>query len=639
MALHLDLRQKQILETLFKASGWTTGRSLGAIVKVSDRTIRSDIRLLDKQLIKEHVYIQAVASKGYRLDNKGKKILSQLMEGINSTEDIPITPPERMIYYLSGLIFDNISLEIAFLEEQIFISHSTMEKDLMSLQNWLRTFDLSLLRDSGSITISGEESKIRYLMLYLLDWYDYRALSISKEHLDWMVYLYEQIDLFLKDCNDGFIISLSGEAFWRLKHLLVTLAFRLKQAMTIDPAYSKAYVHNSDKTSYCKQFLLDYFENLNLIISDYEKEWLEVAIKKFVLLGDDIRSVDTRLLSSVTKTIKKLEVAYGIALSEVSVREISKVIQKNISDHERLPFSVSTTVKQTEKGAPLAIEMTIDLFKVLMEAYKLTRNGDDFNQITTIISTEIEKTIARKEWVAKGLVIVSDADKFTNDYLLARMKRYFPMLNVTEIIPSHRYKEDKADNRLVFSTNTQLNSSKPVLMIHPMLKDYDRYRIKAFLHNTDSMHHMFVNLFREVLYFKDMDVKAPTDAIRMICDKSQDQGYGDKSLYYKTMEREAIKSTAIGNGLAIPHSMNPQINESVISVAILKNSITWGREKVRLVMLIQIAEKQKKMMEPIFGNLVNLVRSKQEIDALIHTNNYYEFIKILSQQTRRNDEL
>lgn len=640
MALQVNLRQKQILEGLYLASGWVTGKSLAASAKVSDRTIRGDMRILDKVLEDYNVHIEAISSKGYRLDEQGKEQLMTLMAGMVSTEEIPITPSERMMYYMSGLLFEESDIEVAYLEARIYISQSTIEKDLLYLQRWLDGFNIGLLRDKGRIRLIGSVIDRRYLMLYLLEHHDVSGLRMALHTKAQIIELYKQSDSYLKSFQGEAISNLSGEAYLRLRHVIVVLSYSLEiDKMGDHEASPKGQLPES--VHEIAGMILGYFNSKNKSLEHSDVLWLLDALQRYVFLGRriNISLVDQSLQRHVQNALAQLGEAYGVVFLQDSVEEISKLVCRNIYDDRRLPFEM-TKPKQSETMSPLAVEMTIELFRMMDDVYDMKHNGDDFNLISIIIATAIEKAVAKKEWEAKQVVIISEADRYVNEYLKARLVRFFPMLSILDVLPTHCFRpENYPEAEFILSTNTGLEAQLPILMIHPKLKDYDRLKIKAYLRDKDSMQHKFVNLFREVLYFKDVESKDAFEAIRRVSDMAQAAGYGDQSVLKETIERERIKSTAMGNGVAIPHAMSQSIHENVIVVAVLKNSISWGREKVRLIMMLHISEKHKNEMENIFGHLTALVQSKPQIDALIHANNYYEFMKILNQQTRRHDEL
>lgn len=76
------------------------------------------------------------------------------------------------------------------------------------------------------------------------------------------------------------------------------------------------------------------------------------------------------------------------------------------------------------------------------------------------------------------------------------------------------------------------------------------------------------------------------------------------------IRREKLQSTYLGNGFALPHG-NPQlIQSSHISILIPGKQIYWGNNKVDVVVMLMVAEKDKKTIEPIMELIMQGVNNK-----------------------------
>ncbi|MEG0133845.1 MAG: PTS sugar transporter subunit IIA, partial [Clostridium sp.] len=107
------------------------------------------------------------------------------------------------------------------------------------------------------------------------------------------------------------------------------------------------------------------------------------------------------------------------------------------------------------------------------------------------------------------------------------------------------------------------------------------------------------------------------------------ENYITKAVKKEIFSREELASTEIGNLVAIPHTSHNDLEESFISVAILKKPIIWHKEKVQVVLIICIAEKDKHEWK---SNLEQLYKSIIELDVvleIIKSNDFQEFKKIV----------
>ena len=78
----------------------------------------------------------------------------------------PSLPVERQYYILQELLFGAQQVDLFKLADLLFVSQSTVEKDLQEVNNWLQKNNLTLNRDSASTyRIEGTEIALRYAMV------------------------------------------------------------------------------------------------------------------------------------------------------------------------------------------------------------------------------------------------------------------------------------------------------------------------------------------------------------------------------------------------------------------------------------------------------------------------------------------
>ena len=82
------------------------------------------------------------------------------------------------------------------------------------------------------------------------------------------------------------------------------------------------------------------------------------------------------------------------------------------------------------------------------------------------------------------------------------------------------------------------------------------------------------------------------------------------------LEREKITSTAIGNAVAIPHTILDSLEETKIIVGIKDEGILWEGDIVRLVFLIVFA-KNEPSQNILFRKIYNFTRDKERVNKLI----------------------
>lgn len=158
----LNNRQKNIIAILHENKVWIKGKELAKLVGVSDRTIRSDIDIINKHF--EDELIESNMRKGYFMNiDKYANISTKVKE------DIPQTPEQRYMYILQQLLIHEDGINLTFLQEDIYVSGYSIENDIKRVRNELKKYQtLKLARVKNYIYLKGSEIDKRHLYKELL---------------------------------------------------------------------------------------------------------------------------------------------------------------------------------------------------------------------------------------------------------------------------------------------------------------------------------------------------------------------------------------------------------------------------------------------------------------------------------------
>ena len=165
----------QILKLLLKNKECMTGDNLAVAIGVSSRTIRNDMKDLNRALEDHGASVVSEIGQGYylKIEDQEKFLAFQNeMEEHKREKDfkniIPSEPEDRVKYIISKLLLSTLNgrkekIEFFDLEEELFISTSTLKKDFRNIDKVLKPYDLktSITKKDG-VKIVGDEAKIRY---------------------------------------------------------------------------------------------------------------------------------------------------------------------------------------------------------------------------------------------------------------------------------------------------------------------------------------------------------------------------------------------------------------------------------------------------------------------------------------------
>lgn len=109
----------------------------------------------------------------------------------------------------------------------------------------------------------------------------------------------------------------------------------------------------------------------------------------------------------------------------------------------------------------------------------------------------------------------------------------------------------------------------------------------------------------------------------------------DKDIFRKSVfDREAIMSTGIGLGIAIPHVKIPEVKDFTIAIGVCKNEIQWhaiDNKPVQIVFLIAGASDQHETYLRILSKIVLVLKKADRREKILNAKNAKDVIEQFSQ--------
>lgn len=216
-SLNLSLRQRKLLHILQYQNVLITGRELAKQLNVSPRTIRSDVAEINRILAPYNAEIHSEKSKGYIFKAQAPDRILEM----NQIDTAFFSKEDRVRYLAFRLCLSDEALNIYDLEDEMFVSHTTLEHDLhfLKMKYVLSEPHIRLHQIKDTLEFESDEKKRRSILnrLFNEDWnyntkgnayYGYHFLN--PEILD---YIMDEIPLHLSkyqiEMEDSSLVSLN----------------------------------------------------------------------------------------------------------------------------------------------------------------------------------------------------------------------------------------------------------------------------------------------------------------------------------------------------------------------------------------------------------------------------------------------
>nr|WP_202628238.1 PRD domain-containing protein [Cronobacter sakazakii] len=95
-----------------------------------------------------------------------------------------------------------------------------------------------------------------------------------------------------------------------------------------------------------------------------------------------------------------------------------------------------------------------------------------------------------------------------------------------------------------------------------------------------------------------------------LCDELEQDGYVGADFLPSVVEREAIVSTMLGDGIALPHSLGLMARKTVVYTVLAPQGIAWGEETAHVIFLLAISKREYEEAMTIYDLFVTFLRER-----------------------------
>ena len=133
------------------------------------------------------------------------------------------------------------------------------------------------------------------------------------------------------------------------------------------------------------------------------------------------------------------------------------------------------------------------------------------------------------------------------------------------------------------------------------------------------------------------NIKEAADVLGILVELQEETGaITNGTAYYNAVcQRENFGgTTAIGDGIALPHACNAGVSAPSISALTLRHGVDWGAPDVRavdLLFMIAVPPGNESLHLQILARLVNLLSRNSLVDALRHASSPERFVELIAK--------
>jgi len=592
----LTLRQRKILNFLQNHGGYITSSEISLHVGVSSKTVRTDIREINRLLDGSGVKIVSENSKGCYLSPGSQEILA----GLERAERPLLTREDRVRFLAMRLCLSEEPLDMYELEDEMYVSRTTLEHDLAQLK---REYTVRVRQSRDMIVLREDEAGLRRLLnqLFFRDW-DYKHCRnayyghgfLDKSLLDWaMSAVSTRLTREKILIEEPVLVSLSLT--------VAIMCYRVGQGHLLPPS---SQIPRTDiiADAVCRDVLGALEEKTGIPLPIQEQDAVYTAMSAGRMRDMSVLNFQTmqsffkpQILTFAKEYLELLSARCGIELSGDEDFYITllhylsylSAPDQPFNEQENRGFVIVNLVAEYELAnliQPLALRylgreliptQLLYLAVCLSGAVEYSRVLHPERKIQAVICSQLNMPMV---WAIKRKVLSA----------------FGYHIDIEALLPVNaRESYDFSDTDLILSTITGKLTEEPgveTLNISPFLSHEDYQAISSFitLRNLRKMRPEGLpplhRLLEEGFWHEDEEPCGEEELIRLLADDFLSQGLVEPDYLSDILHRSVTSKFFERPGVLFLYSFAPA-KRTCLSTVLFRRRALWGSGKIRFAVM------------------------------------------------------
>ncbi|WP_312953276.1 PRD domain-containing protein [Superficieibacter sp.] len=581
---------------------------------VSTRTVRADITALNALLAQHGAQFILSRGNGYQLKIDDPARYQTLKTTHPRALRIPRSGQERVHYLVVRFLTSAFSLKLEDLADEWFVSRATLQSDMAEVREWLQRYHLTLeTRPRHGMKLFGSEMAIRACLtdlLWKLAQQDGLNPLVTEVALNAGVP--EKLAGLLDACFSRYRIRLTDEGELFLRLYCAVAVRRISEGYPL-PEFTVEEVAENVREA-ARDIAVALEDMAGKPLSPPEENWLRVhiaarqvqEIAPSAINADDDETLVNYILHYINSHYN-YNLLNDAQLHADLLTHIKTMITR-VRYQIMIPNPLLDNIKQ---HYPMAWDMTLAAVSGWGKYTPYTISENEIGFLVLHIGVGLERHYNIGYQRQPRVLLVCDAGNAMVRMIEAVLTRKYPQIDVVHTLTLRDYEQrESISEDFVIATARVSEKGKPVVTIAPFPTDYQLEQIGKLV-LVDRTRPFMLNKYFDAAHFRI--VNEPIDQqtlFKTLCDQLQREGFVDAEFVDSVSEREAIVSTMLGDGIALPHALGLLAQKTVVYTVLAPQGIRWGDETAHVIFLLAISKREYEEAMAIYDIFVTFLRER-----------------------------
>ena len=625
-------KQEELINYLYTHNEKVTANILSKALNLSIRTIKSYIAELNMN----YPSLISSSNRGYVIDKVKANSLLQYKD------DIPQDYESRCIYIIKKTLLEKQDyIDIFDLCEELFISYSTLKKDIYKMNTSFANFKITFSSENNKLHVGGSEQNKRKLISHVMS----EEVSGNFLNLTLLQESFPDYDLddactLIKDiCKQHHYYLNDFSCVNFILHVTIMVS-RINHGNHIINNNELIQVTNKNDEKIAKELCLALEQVFNVSFNSSEILEIYILFKNNANYINDENENVSLLVSDeiiqITKNIiKNVDEHFFINLDSDNFITPFMLHLKNLKNRLIKNNLLKNPMLDSIKiSCPTIYDISTFIAYQLTLSFHENVNEDEIAFIALHVGTEIERQ-KKEETKVSCLLLCPEYLNITSTLHKKIMMDFGDQLTIQKSI--------SFENEILGNNFDLLITTVPVLestnyftvLLPPFPMSYEKNKILDAIiriENTKKSQILTNNLnfyFNEKLFYSMNEDISKSAVINELAERMINLGYVEENFKEEIWKRETASSTAFMN-IAIPHPMKMSAYKTSIGVVISHKGIGWGNQHfVNVVFMIAFNKIDNKHFHALYESLVLLFNEPIVISEIKKCKNFNDFKDIV----------
>lgn len=581
---------------------------------VSTRTVRTDITALNELLADHGVRFILSRGEGYQLKIEDAVRYSQLQQQSPSHLRVPRTSTARVHYLLTRFITSAFSLKLEDLADEWFVSRATLQSDMAEVREWLARYQLAIeTKPRYGMKLFGSEVAIRTCLtdlLYQIAQEDSEDPLLNLEALN--SGMLGTLQPLLHHCFSRFHIRMTDDSEFYLRLYCAVAVRRISEGYPLSD-FSAEDVEEDVRDA--ARHIINLMRPITgKAISSSEEAYLRVniaarrieEIAPSAISPDDGETLVEYILSYIN-THYNFNLQNDAQLRADLLTHVKTMITR-VRYQINIPNPLLANIKQ---HYPMAYDVTLAAVSSWGKYTPYVISENEIGFLVLHIGVGLERHYNVGYQRHPRILLVCDTGNSTIRMIQAMLTRKYPQIIVGNIVSLREYdQQDSIEEDFVISTARLSEKDKPVVVMSPFPTEYQLEQIGKLVLVDRTRPYMLEKYF-DASHFRIInEPMTQAGLFQMLCQQLEQEGVVDNDFCDSVEEREAIVSTMLGEGIALPHSLGLLARKTAVYTVLAPQGIAWGDETAYVIFLLAISKTEYEEAMAIYDLFVTFMRER-----------------------------